>query len=123
MECPQCGREYPEGVTVCTVCGVELAPLQSEEEEAEWLELETVLETSDPALLPVVRSALEAGGNPCYAQGETLQDFIGVGRVAGLNLVTGPVELQVPVERAEEAREILAAAEVDLGGEVVDEEE
>ncbi|HEY3216845.1 MAG TPA: DUF2007 domain-containing protein [Candidatus Eisenbacteria bacterium] len=79
----------------------------------EWLDLETVLQTSDPTLLPVVRSLLEAEGIPCFARGEQLQEFLGWGRFpSGINLITGPVQLQVPRERSDEARQLLESAAV-----------
>ena len=113
MYCPECGLEYRDGVTVCTDCAV---PLQPEpppappEPTAEWVELETVLETSEPTRIAVARSLLEAEGIPCYARGDMLQELLGWGRVpTGINLIAGPVQLQVPRERAEEARELLAA--------------
>ena len=115
MYCPECGQEYREGVTVCADCGVALTsdpPPTPREPSAEWLDLETVLETSDAALLLVVRSLLEAEGIPCFARGEFLQEFLGWGRLAsGANLVTGPVQLQVPKERSEEARRLLETAD------------
>ena len=70
-----------------------------------------MLETSDPSLLAIARSLLEAEGIPSFARGELLQDFLGIGRMgSGENLVAGPVGLEVPSERAEEARALLAAA-------------
>ena len=111
MYCPSCGHEYREGVTVCSDCGVNLTqdpPATEPEPRTEWMDLETVLESSDPALLPVVRSLLESEGIPCFARGELLQDFLGWGRMLGPNLITGPVQLQVPRERSEEARRLLS---------------
>jgi len=115
MYCPQCGSEYREGVTVCTECGKTLTldpPVDAPKPEADWVELETVLESSDPALLAVARSLLEAEGISCFARGDVVQDFLGLGRLpTGTNLITGPVQLQVPAERSAEARELLAAVD------------
>lgn len=111
MYCPSCGLEYREGVTICNDCGVNLThdpPATEPEPRPEWLDLETVLESSDPALLPVVRSLLESEGIPCFARGELLQDFLGWGRMLGTNLITGPVQLQVPRDRVDEARRLLS---------------
>jgi hypothetical protein len=116
MYCPSCGQEYREGVTVCRDCGAILTqdpPATEPEPRPEWLDLETVFESSDPALLPVVRSLLESEGIPVFARGELLQDVLGWGRMLGTNLITGPVRLQVPRERAEEARRLLSVMKSD----------
>jgi hypothetical protein len=67
----------------------------------------TVLETSDPALLAVAKSLLEEAGIPFYAKGEGLQDLFALGRLTGVNPVSGPVEIQVSAEDAAEARALL----------------
>jgi len=112
MYCPNCGTEYREGVTTCSDCNVPLTPDPptpvAPDPRPEWLDLETILETSDSALLPVVRSLLESEGIPCFVRGEQLQEFLGWGRMpSGVNLITGPMQLQVPRERLEEARQLL----------------
>lgn len=110
MYCPSCGLEYRDGVTICSDCDLALTPDPPEiepEPRAEWLDLVTVIATSDPALLPVLRSLLVSAGIPCFARGELLQEFLGWGRMMGTNLITGPVQLQVPRERLEEARDLL----------------
>ena len=113
MYCPQCGQEFAEGVTRCGDCGVALTvdpPASHHEPPAEWLDLVTVLETSDPALLAVARSLLEAEGIPALSRGDLLQDLLGWGRLgSGYNVVAGPVQLQVPRDRGDEARALLAA--------------
>ena len=115
MYCPQCGLEHVAGSTLCPDCGGALTaepPTTVPEPSAEWQELETVLETGDPTLIPVARSLLEAEGIPCFATGEGLQEFLGWGRIpSGINLLTGPVKLQVPPGRSEEARALLQSLE------------
>ena len=113
MFCPQCGQEYQDQIVTCPECHVALVPeAPALEPEAEWADLETVLETSNGALLAVARSLLEAEGIPCFAQGETVQEFVGWGRMpSGMNLITGPIQLQVPKNRSAEARELLAAVD------------
>lgn len=116
MYCPECGLEYREGVTTCTDCSVALTsepPEGPPQPSAEWLDLETVLETGDAAQLAVARSLLEAEGIPCFTRGERLQEFFGLGRLgSGFNLLTGPVQLQVPRERGDEARQLLGTGEL-----------
>lgn len=67
----------------------------------------TVLETSDPALLAVAKSLLDEAEIPYFAKGEGIQDLFGVGRLAGFNPITGPVELQVSADDATEAQSVL----------------
>jgi len=115
MYCPECGIEYRDAVTVCTDCAVSLTldpPPAPPEPTAEWVDFETVLETSDPTLIVVARSVLQAEGIPCFARGDLLQELLGLGRLpSGVNLVAGPVQLQVPSDRREEARELLSATD------------
>ncbi|MBI3263558.1 MAG: DUF2007 domain-containing protein [Acidobacteria bacterium] len=65
----------------------------------------TVLESSDPALLAVVKSLFEDAGIEHFAKGEVLQNVFG--SLGGFNPVAGPVQLQVPAEDAEEAAALL----------------
>jgi hypothetical protein len=70
----------------------------------------TVLRTAESALLPVVGSILEGAGIPYSLRGEeTLHLFPST----GLGLFVDPgatgVEVLVPADRADEARELLAA--------------
>ena len=115
MFCPECGQEYQDGVTICVDCDVALQPDPPSfppEPKPEWLELETVLETSDPARLAVAKSLLDAEEIPSFSRGEMLQELMGVGRApSGTNLIIGPVKLQVRPDRAEEARALLAAVD------------
>jgi hypothetical protein len=68
----------------------------------------TVFETGDAALIPLVRSLLEAEGIEYVVHGEQVQDLIGVGRMrAGFNVLTGPAEFLVRPADAERARELL----------------
>ncbi len=113
MFCPQCGAEYREGVTTCADCAVALVERAPEKvDEPEWQDLVTVLRTSDEAELAVVRSLLEAEGIRCLLRGEGVQEVVGFGRVGGENLALGLVDVQVPAEQADAARELLAARDV-----------
>ena len=114
MFCPECGAEYREGIVKCSDCDVALvatAPEPPEPEQAEWVDLVTVLTSSDPALLAVAKSLLEADGITFIARGEGLQDLFGLGRVGGFNAVTGPVEIQVSTAAEAEARRLLVNLE------------
>ena len=67
----------------------------------------TVLETADQGLLAVAKSLLEEADIPFFAKGEGIQDLIGGGRIGAFNILAGPVQLQVPADDADEARELL----------------
>jgi hypothetical protein len=68
----------------------------------------TVFQTSDPIVLALVKNALDGERIPFVAQGEGVQDWIGLGRFpSGYNAVTGPVRIQVAAENADRAREAL----------------
>ena len=67
----------------------------------------TVLETSNPALLAVAKSILEAASIPYFAKGEALQNLFVAGTLGGFNPIAGPVELQVSADDARDARAAL----------------
>jgi hypothetical protein len=67
----------------------------------------TVLETSDQGLIAFAKSLLEEADIPFFAKGEGVQDLFGGGRIGAFNIVTGPIELQVPADDADNARELL----------------
>jgi putative signal transducing protein len=75
------------------------------------LELEQVFETTDPNLLPVVKSVLESAGIPYHLEGDEAFGLLplGGGFVNERHQALG-VEIHVPRERAEEARALLASA-------------
>lgn len=81
--------------------------------DAERMELVTVFATGDLVRLAMAKVALESAGIPFLTQGEGVQDLFGMGRLfGGVNLVTGPVRIQVRRQDADRAREALE----DVGG-------
>jgi hypothetical protein len=77
--------------------------------EADKEKLVTVYKTGHHGTIALIKSILDEAGIECFAKGETVQDFIGVGVFGmGYNTLTGPVEIQVLEENAEYARELLA---------------
>jgi hypothetical protein len=75
-------------------------------------ELVTVLETGDAVTIALAKAALDGEDIRYVVEGDTVQDFIGLGRFpAGYNSVTGPARFQVRGEDADRAR----AALQDLG--------
>lgn len=74
----------------------------------EYVELVTIVETGDPALIAVVKSVLDDAGIAYFAKGEQLQNLFGIGQFGvGFNPIVGPVELQVRQPDAREARELV----------------
>ena len=106
MFCPQCGSEYREGFFECADCEVALVDKPPPPEPHPDVDLVTVLETSDPALLAIAESLLLEEEIPYLKKGDQIQDLFALGRL-GLNVVVGPVLLQVPEAHAENAREML----------------
>lgn len=111
MFCPTCRSEYVAGITACPDCGAALVaalppgPARSCETE---LDLATILETGNQALLLTVRSILDGAGIPCLVKGEHLQDLFGLGRIGlGYNQVVGPVRVQVRKDQERLARQLL----------------
>lgn len=114
MYCPECGGEYREGFLECADCGVALVENPPEPEEHPDLDLVTVLETGDPALLAVAESLLMDAEIPYLKRGDFLQDLFALGRFGtGSNPITGPVAVQVKKENAEAALQILDEIEAE----------
>ena len=96
--------EFLDAVAICSDCGVALrsgpAPAAPEADVA-FHELSTVYETNDRIQAHLVRSLLEDAGIPAHVSGDALQGAIGE-----LPLTMLAMRVQVPVEHAEQAREI-----------------
>ena len=76
---------------------------------SEHREQVTVFATGDPGLMAIAKSIMQSADVLFATRGEGLQDIIGFGRMAGgINPLTGPMELQVRAEDAEDARLLLA---------------
>jgi len=71
-------------------------------------EMVVVLQTSDLGKFTIAKSLLQANGIDFVTPGESLQDVIGGGRLGGTNIVTGPAQLAVREDQAEQAQELLA---------------
>lgn len=71
----------------------------------------TVLETADQTEILLARSILDEAGIPYLVQGEGIRNLFGLGGLTPVNPISGPILLKVDAERAEEARELLAARE------------
>lgn len=81
----------------------------SAEDQDRPIELVTVFASGDIAALAAAKLALEAEGIAFITKGEGVQDLFGLGRAfGGMNLVTGPVQLQVRSADAELALKLLS---------------
>jgi hypothetical protein len=118
--CPDCGAEYQDGVSECADCEVPLVDRPPAEPPHPEPDLVEVMETSDPALLPVLLSVLESAGIEPVVEGDEIMGVLPVGHFGGgkwnadgrgLNVV-----IRVSRERAEEARALLTEVE-ESGGE------
>jgi hypothetical protein len=113
--CPQCGAEYREGFTRCSDCDVDLVPeLPAEGPNQEQVrfdphdvpELVTIF-TAGPMEAEIVRSLLESSGIPALVRhpGATGAYPVSVGMM-------GAGEVRVPVDRRDEALEVIASADL-----------
>jgi len=101
MICPECGSEYREGFTHCNDCDVDLVePLEEEPD----VELVSVYQSGNPALLPIVESLLRDAQIEFMTTGRSVQALQGA---VGSSFVV-PVEFWVRSEYAEQALELLA---------------
>jgi hypothetical protein len=112
MFCPNCRFEYKAGITVCPDCNErlvkELPPApDSEEVEAEYVDLITVYTSTTNAELVIAQSLLEGAGIEYFVKGAAVSGLFAGGQI-GYNPVTGPIKLQVRSEDEDEAREVLS---------------
>jgi hypothetical protein len=109
MYCPKCKSEFQSWVSTCPDCNVALAPELPPEPDHEPIEVKTLLETSDPDLLPVLLGALRAAGIPYWTPGESTMDVLPLGPVDGGRVATNLIStaVLVPADRYEEALAII----------------
>lgn len=109
MFCPQCRSEYREGFTVCSDCQVDLVATlpeaSSSDDEQPDMELVTVFDSTNPALVGIAKTILEAAGIEFLAVGGSEG-----GPFAG-NPFLGRVRLQVERARVDEATALLSEIE------------
>ena len=72
------------------------------------MNLVTIFRSFSPAEAQLIRSMLEAAGIPAHIVGE-----LSALSVEGYSLTTGGVRVQVPEDRAEEAKALIASKEGD----------
>jgi hypothetical protein len=103
------------GVTECADCEVPLVDQPLAEPEHPEPDLVEVVETSDPALLPVLVSLLESAGITPVVEGDEVMGVLPLGHFGGGKWIADGrglnVVVKVPRERAEEAQALLAEVE------------
>ena len=110
QNCPGLARdglvaEFVESLSECIDCGTRLVrgPSHDDPDPAlEYHDLKTVFIAANATEGHIVASVLEAEGIPFYLKGEMLQG--GVGELPALDY---QVEIQVPIEREDRARELV----------------
>ena len=124
MHCPKCGAEFLRGVRECFDCHLPLVahpvvrpdhhrpqPGKQAERSAQPV---TVFEGGDPIVVAMAKGILESAGIRFMAKGEGIQDLFGAGRFpGGVNLLTGPVRLQVAREYSVQARRLLKTLNIE----------
>ena len=70
-----------------------------------------MLATTDPGLVGVAESLLRSADIPFVSEADAIIDLFGLGRLSGVNPITGPARLRVAPQDADDARALLA----DLG--------
>lgn len=81
MFCPQCRAEYRPGFTRCPVCELYLVDQLPEVRPAPDPDrkLVPVFRTTDPVLLPIVKSLLDSAGIEYFVQGEEALSLLPLG--------------------------------------------
>ena len=107
--------EFRDTVSHCLDCGEPLAPGErpaAVEIATEYVELVTVFIAADFSQGQLVAGAIEWAGIPVFLKGEHL-----VGAVGELPTTVSQLEVQVPIEREDDARQIVMAWERPAGSE------
>lgn len=97
MFCPKCRCEYREGFNFCSDCNMELV-VELTSEEFELSELVTIAEISDISIIPIVQSILEYGEIKYFIKGYMSRN---------ITIFNNIMEIQVPLEDAETAKDLL----------------
>lgn len=111
MFCPECGAEYRDGFYECADCQV---PLTAQPPSHDGEPTVEVYRSADAALLPVLKSVLDAAEIPYAVQGDESSGLFPLGNTGAAPDSRGlAAVIRVPESRADEARELLDATVTD----------
>jgi hypothetical protein len=114
MFCPSCEGEYREGFTRCPECDVDL--VEKLPPSLHQTELALLFESAEPEELMPVEGALRAAGIPFLVDG--LDGVPGESFGGAFDPATHTGKVEVPVERLEQARELLRSLEASAEPEI-----
>ncbi len=111
MVCPNCGVPYAQTSapvnatkTVCQICKSEV----KDTENSYSCRFVTVYVPRNESEHLAAQALLESAHIDFFSKNFTVQNLFGAGQIGtGFNIVTGPIQIQVPEEDADEARELL----------------
>ena len=68
----------------------------------------TLHKPKDNFELQAIMSIMKENNIPCYSKGEDVQNLFGLGTTGtGFNVITGPIEIQIPEDCLEKASKLL----------------
>lgn len=112
MFCPECAAEYREGFTECADCRATLVVKRPERFQYPNDKFVSVFETTDVALLPVIKSVLQSAEIPFFVRGDEAMGILPVGSFgSGINYNGRGLGAAVVVHEswAEEAKALLCS--------------
>lgn len=108
MYCPQCRAEYREGFDRCAECDVKLVAELPPEDHTP-VEHVVVFETTEPDVIPVIKSLLDSEEIPYLTEDEVMSNLFPGIMGAFYDSENVQIKFEVPVEYADRARELLQA--------------
>ncbi len=88
MICPNCGKEYPEGVTVCPDCNVPLVPPEKINQEFDDSDEWVIVFTTDAEYeAEMLKANIESAGIEVRILGQKDQSFPAVGDLSIIKIL------------------------------------
>ena len=98
MFCPKCKSEYREGFNFCADCQIALIEELSNEEFDGYEEFISIAATTNISVIPIAKSILDYAEIKYFIKGNMLQSVPGINNI---------MEIQVPVEDVQNAKDLL----------------